>query len=134
MTLKEQLKKYDEDYQDDFKLDRINLSDVQLKLPGLKGKWISRLMNHKADLGELYEIREDTIVQLTKKIKDESPVAINDIFASREAEKHELIIKTNKEINTQKNIIEYLEKLEKAISSITYDIKNECELIKQETM
>lgn len=132
-TLKETLDKYEEELNNDIKLNRINLEDVQLKLPSLKAKWVSRLMNHKRELGEIYDLREETIENLAQKIKGEAIVAVNDMFATKEAEKHEIIKKINKEINKQKLIIEYLEKSEKILSSATYDIKNLTEIIKMET-
>lgn len=134
ITLKEQLDKYSKELEEDIKLDRINISDVQLKLPGIKGKWVSRLMNHKSNLVELITLREETIVQLATKIKNESPVTVTDVFLHKEAERHELIKKVDKEITNQRNLIEYLEKIEKIVSSTTYDIKNLCELMKSETM
>jgi hypothetical protein len=105
-----------------------------LKVPGIKHKWVARLMNHKADVLELIEARETAISHLIKKIKSESPVTINDLLASKEAERHELITKVDKEMRDQRNIIEYLEKVEKLMSQITFDIKNLTELNKQETM
>jgi len=133
-TLKELLSTYASELNADIKLDRVNVSDVQLKLPAIKGKWVARLMNHKADLMELVDNRDTAVRSIAKKIKEDSPVAVHDGFTYKEAEQHELIKKVDKEIHTQRNIIEYLEKVEKVVSSTTYDIKNLCELIKMETM
>lgn len=133
-TLKETLAKYTAEINEDIHLDRVNVTDMVLKVPGIKHKWVARLMNHKADVLELIEARETAITNLIKKIKAESPVTINDLLASREAEKHELITKVDKEMRDQRNIIEYLEKVEKLMDKITFDIKNLTELNKQETM
>jgi hypothetical protein len=133
ITLKETLKNYKEELDNDVQLDRVNLEDKQLKLPGVKAKWVARLMNHKSDLQDLIDTREEVITQLIKKIKEEALIAINDILAHKEAERHELIKKVDKEINNQRCIIEYLEKVEKIVSSVTYDIKGAIDLIKLET-
>ena len=133
-TLKETLAKYTAEINEDIHLDRVNVTDMVLKVPAIKHKWVARLMNHKADVLELIEARETAIIHLIKKIKTESPIMINDLLASKEAERHELITKVDKEMRDQRNIIEYLEKVEKLMDKITFDIKNLTELNKQETM
>ena len=133
-TLKEKLEEYSKEYTEDVKLDRINLSEVSLKIPGIKAKWVTRLIYHRCDLNELYELRSDLIENLSKKNKQDALIAINDVQAYKQAEKNELVMKCDKEINTQKLIIDFLEKIEKSISTINYDIRNQIDLIKMETL
>lgn len=117
----------------DLELDRIILEEKQLKLPGIKGKWIGRLINHKKGIDNLWKLYNQAIKEVATKIINESPVAISKPVAQKSAEEDELVLKIRKEIKEQERIVEYLEKMEKVFSSMTYDIKNVIDLIKQET-
>jgi len=124
---------YQKEMDRDLLIDRINLEEVQLRLPALKGKWVARLMNSKKERDKLEKLYQDAIEQIGEKIKKESTIEISKISAERQAESHVLAKKIKNEIKDQEYIIEYLEKMEKVLSSTTYDIKNLTELIKLET-
>lgn len=128
------LDEYQKEVKIDLELDRVILEDKQLKLPAIKGKWVARQLNHKKELSRLQTLYEDAIEQITEKIINEAAVGMSKIAASKQAESHELVKKIKSEIKEQVYIIEYLEKIEKVFSSMTYDIKNLTELIKMETM
>lgn len=125
---------YKKEMTEDLQIDRITLEDKQLKLPGLKAKWVGRLMNHKREKDDLYDLYDQAIKQIADKIKKDSPIQLSNIGAEKQAETHDLAKKIKKEIREQDVTIEYLEKMEKHISSITYDIKNVIDIIKLETM
>jgi len=118
----------------DLELDRIILEEKQLKLPGIKGKWIGRLINHKKGIDNLWKLYNQAIKQVTEKIIKDSPVAISKPVAQKSAEEDELILKIRREIKDQERIVEYLDKMEKVFSSMTYDIRNVVDMIKQEIM
>ena len=124
---------YKKEIEKDTELDRIILEEKQLKLPAIKAKWVARLMNHKKEIDKLWELYNDAISNVTKKIIAESPVKISNKVAEDSAKDHELIIKIKKEIKDQERIVEYLEKIEKVFSSMSYDISNLISLIKLET-
>lgn len=125
---------YKKELEQDLQIDRITLEDKQLKLPALKGKWVARLMNHKKEKDNLIELYEQAIKQIADQIKKASAIELSNIAAEKQAETHELAKKIKKEIKEQDIIIEYLEKMERHISNITYDIKNVVDIIKLETM
>ena len=127
------LDEYKAEIDKDVQLDRINIVEQQLKAPALKAKWVSRTMNHKKQILTLEDILEAAMMEVTKKIKNESPIEISDIVAERSAESHELIKKIKKQIKDERAIVEYLEKVERIFSSLTYDLKNIADFIKLET-
>jgi uncharacterized membrane-anchored protein YjiN (DUF445 family) len=131
---KNKLQEYIKELNDDTQLDRVILEDKQLKLPAIKAKWVSRLILSKKELSSLDDILEDAIEKISKQIKNEADVAINTLYAEKAAEKHEFVKKIKKQIKQTQNIIDFLEKTEKILSTMTYDIKNIVELIKQEQM
>ena len=45
--------KYSEELKEDTKVDELNLLQKQLMLPGIKHKWVARLINQKRFLNEL---------------------------------------------------------------------------------
>jgi hypothetical protein len=127
------LQKYQREIEKDTKLDRIILEEVQLKLPAIKAKWQSRCMNHKVDIDNLTDLYNEALVKIAQKIETESPIALSQIMTKKQAENHPLAIKIQKQIRENTRIVEYLEKIEKTFASMSYDMKNMVELIKQET-
>ena len=106
------LDEYIQEYQNDVTYDRLNIEDIQLKLPANKAKWIARLINNKKELNSLHDILTEAFEKITEKIKTESVIAITTPIAEKSAEKHELIKKIKKEIKNQQLIVEFLEKIE----------------------
>ena len=49
------------------------------------------------------------------------------------AERHKSVVEITTEIDQKQNVIEFLERVEKTIHSIGFDIKNLIEVIKMET-
>lgn len=127
------LAEYQKEAKLDLELDRIILEEKQLKLPAIKGKWVARMMNHKKELTRLNDLYEDAIEQISAKLINEAAISISKVIAAKQAESHELAKKIRAEIKEQQHIIEYLEKMEKVFSSMTYDIRNLTDLIKLET-
>lgn len=117
----------------DLEVDRITLEEKQLKLPAIKGKWIARLMNHKKEIDKLWELYNQSMKTLTKKVVEDSPIKISNKVAQGTAKDHDLILKIKKEIKDHERIVEYLEKMEKVFSSMSYDMANLINLIKLET-
>lgn len=123
---------YRNEFEGDLQIDRVNLEEKQLKLPAIKGKWVGRLMNHKAEKDKLYELYDLAIKKISVKIKEESLIELSTVAAERQAENHDLAKKIKKQIKEQDLLIEYLEKMEKHLSAITYDIRNITDMMKME--
>ncbi len=130
----EMLEKYIKELEIDTYIDRVCLEEKQLKLPGIRAKWISRWINTKHEVAELYNILDDARDKVCKKLKEESKIVVSDIAIEKKAEDHELVKKIKKEIKSKQLIIEFLEKVEKSTASMTFDCSNIINLIKSEQM
>lgn len=129
----EALQKYIAELEADVILDELNLKEAALMLPAKKAKWVSRLMLEKKALNDRLSLRSSTLKSIMDKIKTESPVKLTGPSLEKVAETHDSIKEIDDQINLQKNVIEFLEKVEKTIHSVGFDIKNLIELIKMET-
>tara|TARA_R100000278_G_scaffold87906_1_gene67114 strand:+ start:973 stop:1347 length:375 start_codon:yes stop_codon:yes gene_type:complete len=117
----------------DTNVDNFNILDVQMRLPAIKHKWVGRLMRHKFEVKELRKQKEKLIRELTNKLVSESPVKIAEPVAEKKVSKVDSVLKIDAEIKEAYLLIEYLEKVEKIFSSMTFDIKNVTEIMKLET-
>jgi len=52
------LEKYILEVEEDTTFDRINVSDKQMKLAGIKHKWASRIINHKKQIYKLNDLKQ----------------------------------------------------------------------------
>jgi len=118
----------------DIYIDEFNMKDVQMKLPAIKHKWTGRLIRAKIQIEENYKNRYIVINELADMLEKESPVTISHTLAKKKVEDHTKVKELNQNIKHLKLIVEFLEKTEKTLSSITFDIKNLIEIIKLETM
>lgn len=127
------LDKYMEEIVQDTSVDNFNILDVQMRLPAIKHKWVGRLMRHKFEVKELRREKEKLIKELTSKLLSESPVKIAEPVAEKKVCKVDSVLKIDAKIKETYLLIEYLEKVEKIFSSMTFDIKNVTEIMKLET-
>ena len=119
---------------DDLKFDDMNCKDMQMRLPGRKHYWVSRLITHKRDLEHLKKKKDSIYSELTKRLIEESPVALsrNDILAK--ISNLDQVKNINSQIRELELVIELLEKTEKTFSETIYSIKNVVELMKLEQL
>ena len=117
----------------DVKLDQFNVKDCQMKLPAYKHKWVGRLMRHKYEVVKLTQQKYETRIAVSKKIQTNTTYKISKPAAEKAANSHAYIVKISNEINELNVVIEFLEKAERILSSMTFDIKNIVEIMKLET-
>ena len=129
-----QLEEYIKEMGEDVEIDEFNIKETQMKLPGLKHKWVGRLVRHKGDVSSLETRRHNVIKEISKEIIDIATYQVNLASAQKAAEKHERVKSIDLEIKENKLIVEFLEKSERIFSSMTFDIKNITEIMKLETM
>jgi hypothetical protein len=126
--------KYFEEIKEDTRFDQINILDKQLMLPAIKHKWISRLMEQKRHKFALEKRKKDAKLGVLKKLEDEGiPTGIPKAALNGKVESTEIIRKIDEDLVETGLIIEYLEKVEKIFSSVTYDIGNTIKLMVLET-
>ena len=127
------LDKYIKELGEDTSLDEFTVRDVQMKLPGIKHKWAGRLMRLKLDNEKLKADRGRHINSLADQLIKESHVKLSKPIARQTVEQHESIIEMNRTIKDNTVAIEFLEKAERILNSMTFDIKNLTEIMKLET-
>lgn len=131
---KSTLEAYIEEVKADTKLDEFSVKDVQLKLPGLKHKWVGRLIRTKATVHRLQRDKEVIKKKLAELYRHQAPVTVSLPTAEKAVENHDKIVDLSDKIHEHLLVIEFLEKVERIFSSMTYDIKNLVDLIKLETL
>lgn len=125
---------YIEEVKADTQLDELIVKDVQMKLPGLKHKWVGRLIRTKASLQRLQRDKEKLRKTTAEEIRKKSPVAVSIPIAEKTAESSDSIIALSEKIQEHILLIEFLERVEKIFSSMTFDIKNLIEILKLEQL
>jgi hypothetical protein len=128
------LEDYSKQIDEELKIDEFNIKEASMKAPARKHYWVSRLIFHKKNLLKLEQDKILTIKTVSKQIMERSPVNLTQQTVEKTAQNHENIKKFDYQIKEEKNIIEFLEKVEKIYTSITYDIKNIIEVIKLEQL
>ena len=121
-----------EDIGQDLILNDLNLKEQQQRLPARKHFWVGRLIEAKIKRNELIATKSKLKKDLVKKVIEDSPVRINQSSAEAATEKYESVSKLNKDIKEQDTIIEYLEKVEKILGNMHWEIKNVIDMNKME--
>lgn len=129
----ELLNRYIDELTQDTHLDEFNVRDMQLKLPGIKHKWAGRQVRAKIELSQLKSQRWGVINSLVDKLIEESPVALTRPTAQQKVLKHTTIINMDNKIQELDHVITFLEKTDRTLSSMTFDIRNLTEIMKLET-
>lgn len=127
------LEKYQLELKNDITIDDLNMKDRSMVITAIKHKWVGYLMRHKIDLKKLENGRELMVNTISEQLLEKPDIQISHAAIRRKAESHETIIKVDEQIEGYKIIIEYLEKVEKVVNSMTWDLKNIIELVKMET-
>jgi hypothetical protein len=122
---------YYKEYMSDATLNDLNIKEKSLELPGIKSKWWMYFYREKAILKKLTTLYDTKVQQY---------IMNNE---TRGAPIHRLKIQANndpaiKDIKTklesQQEIVEYLEGMAKLASSISYDITNITNQLKMESI
>ena len=129
----ELLNRYIDELTQDTHIDEFNVRDVQLKLPGIKHKWAGRLMRAKSDNSKLERKKKKVIKDLTQKLVKDSPVKLSLPIAEKKVQDLDDIQDIDEQIRDNEVVILFLEKAERILNSMTFDIKNLTEIMKLET-
>ena len=126
------LTKYIEELTQDVYIDEFNVRDKQMMLPGIKHKWAGRQIRCKLEVRDLIHKRKKIIDITVRKIIEESPVKLSIPVAENRVKDMDVIRDINKQIGEKELLIEFLEKTDKTLNSMTWDIKNICDIMKLE--
>ena len=127
------LDQYIKELGEDTALDEFNVRDVQMKLPAIKHKWAGRLMRAKSDNSKLERKKKKFIKDLTQKLVKDSPVKLSLPIAEKKVQDLDDIQDIDEQIRDNEVVILFLEKAERILNSMTFDIKNLTEIMKLET-
>jgi hypothetical protein len=127
------LSNYIEELKQDCTVDEMNLKESSLLLPAKKAKWVSRLILEKNNLNRLEKDKKKQLNIVIEKIKQEAVASISAPVLRNVAEKHESVLEIDEKIEESKNLIDFLEKIEKVMSSMSFDIGNIIKIVQLET-
>jgi hypothetical protein len=127
-----------DDYMDELKKDTIvnelNLKEKALALPALKAKWVSRLIYHKNSINDLEKNKSKLIRSIVPKVRESMPVKLSDNVIKNTAENTREVQDINNQIDEHKRVVDFLEKIEKVMSSMSFDISNIVKVMQLETL
>jgi hypothetical protein len=130
----ETLKRYISEITKELDINEMNLKESSMRAPARKHFWVSRLINHKVDLNTCKKTKDNLVKSLIVKAEAASPVQLSKASLEKAVESTDEIRKINEQIKEEESIIEYLEKVEKIYSSLTYDIKNMVQMTSMEQL
>jgi len=127
------LEKYKNEVSVDVKIDHINILDKQMELPGIKHKWVFRLVEAKKAFNRLNKKKKELKRDVLSTIEKEIPKSLPKSALDAKIEVSEPIQKINDDIGEIELLIDYLERVEKVFSAMSFDSKNIIDLMKMET-
>ena len=130
----ELIDKYKKELDEDCKIDMLNLRDAQMRLPAIKHKWTSRLINHKIEQDKIKKLVNEAKATIIERQLADSTVAMSRPSLEKQAENHDTVIRLKEKAKEEGFIIMYLEKVEQILRSVTFDIKNLVEIMKLEQL
>lgn len=130
----ELIERYKDEIGKDLVINDFNIKDVQLKLPSRKHYWAARLIDAKITHHKLIKRKKLLKESIAKRIISDAPVRITQQTAEIAAENTEELQNIAIEIKDYEFVIEYLEKVEKIMSGMGFDIKNIIEIQKMEQL
>jgi len=128
------LKRYISEISKELEINEMNLKESSMRTPARKHFWASKLINHKIELNTLIKSKNTLVKSLIVKAEAVSPVALSKINLEKTVESTDEVKKINEQIKEIEYIVEYLEKVEKVYSSLTYDIKNMIQMTSMEQL
>jgi hypothetical protein len=126
------IEKYAQDVAADAAIDEINVKEVAMRLPGIKHKWVARLINHKRPLYALENERAELVERTVKKIKEKNEIQLSKTAMISKISSFDTVKSLDDKMSEQKAIIEYLEHVESIFRYMTNDVKNVIEIMKME--
>lgn len=128
-----ELGKYIEELKHDCIVDEINLKESSLLLPAKKAKWVARLILEKNNLNRLDKEKKELIQKIVDLLKEQAVVNLSVPVLRNKAEQHEKVLEIDAKMQTSKNLIDFFERIEKIMSSMSFDIGNIIKIVQLET-
>lgn len=130
--MKNKLESLYKEAQEDFSLNVMNISEKTRETPGIKSKWIYRIVKEEKLLSKMKDAQQEMISQLAAFNRKTTPGAIK---VKSQALKNEDLLELTEQIEIQEECVRFLHLiLDNQIKSFTWDIKNAIEQSKLENM
>lgn len=123
------LPRFEKELIEDVKMDELTIKERAMLAPTVKHKWVARTVQYKSMLLKLKSAQK----ALIKKVSSASPVSLTKTTLEHIASNSPELLQVQEGMEKIETIIEYLEKVEKLTSSLTFDYKNVIDLQKLET-
>ncbi len=130
--MKNTFEDYEKEIIIDTSIDELNILEKQLKLPTIKHKWVFRLISYKRELNRLNKKRKEIKETVISKLEN-IPKGIPKKILDSKIESSDQIQSIDDQIQEISIMIEYLEKVELILKSMSYDIKNIIDINRLET-
>lgn len=128
------IERYRDEINKDLIINDFNIKDVQLKLPSRKHYWAARLIDAKIELHGLGKRKKTLKESIVKRIISEAPVRLTQQTAEIAAESTDELIVIATSIKNYEFVVEYLEKVEKIMAGMGFDLRNIIEIQKMEQL
>jgi len=128
------IERYRDEINKDLIINDFNIKDVQLKLPSRKHYWAARLIDTKIELHRLGKRKKALKESIVKRIISEAPVRLTQQTAEIAAESTEELQTIALTIKDYEFVVEYLEKVEKIMAGMGFDIANVIKIIAMEQL
>jgi len=128
------LDKYIEELKQELVIDEINVSAVQRRLPARRHFWAARLIQHKRDIFRLKKEKDEIEQRIAKELREKSVTKLSIPESISIAKKSSGVRDISEKLYELELVVELLEKAEKNLSSMVWDIKNIVALIQMETL
>lgn len=125
---------YQKEVVNDLKINDMTLSDKSFEIPQKKHYWVTKLILEKQELMKLERNKKQLEKEVMKMQKDELPVTLSKQSMRGAVYNTQTMQSITQQIDDQKLLVEYLEKVEKIFSFITNDVKNIVEVKQMELM
>ncbi len=127
--LNKKILKYNDELSTDIKLSEMNIRDKTLSAPGLKVKWLRIFFEEKKLLNKLIESKN---LKINEYVINHGLQNVPKLKTIEEAKRSEEIVKLEKFISEQKEVVDYLEQANKIMINYNFDIKNAIDILKME--
>ena len=110
--------------QEDLKIDNTILEEKTMLVPGIKGKWLGRLIKHKREARKYEVLLEEAKNKLVKEMEKNSEIAYNKATLEKMALDNNIAKKIKANLDAERLAAEFCERSLPIVSSMSFDIKN----------
>lgn len=115
---------YTEEVKNDLKINDMNLEDKSFNIPQKKHYWATKLILEKQKLIQLERDKKKVEIKVSEALNETMPIKPSERLSKSKINSTPTMINLAQEIEDQKLLVEYLEKVEKIFAFITNDLKN----------